>query len=53
MTSNYVLTDTIDSCHHCKGIDDQKFFPIAQKNKGEFYDFQGMYVNQIADCVHI
>ena len=39
-----LVTDTIDSCYHCKGIDDQKFFPIAQKNKGKFYDFQGMYM---------
>ena len=28
-----LVTDAIDSCYHCKGIDDQKFFPITQKNK--------------------
>ena len=36
-----MVTDTIDKCHQCKGIDDPRFFPLVVKNKGQFYDFQG------------
>lgn len=37
-----LVTDAIDNCHRCKGIEDPRFFPLIVKNKGRFYDFQGM-----------
>ena len=35
-----LVTDTIDSCYHCKGINDQKFFPLLRKIKESFMTFK-------------
>lgn len=38
------VADTIDACHYCKGINDQKFHPLIVKHKGRFYDYTGLFL---------
>ena len=44
------VTDTIDECCHCKGINDPKYYPLVLKNNGKFYDYKGLWLLNV--CIY-
>ena len=43
MSDVKIVTDMIDACKNCKGIDEEKYEPLIEKHKGSFYDYSGKY----------
>ena len=38
-----LVTDLINACKNCKGIDEEKYETLIEKQKGRFYDYSGVY----------